>query len=92
MPRLLEELRPGTPVLDSNGTDVGEVRAVYGSGDARTVEFVLVYWTSRGEEALVPADEAMNVDDHGVTLRQSAASYDERPAFNPSANPLLHRL
>lgn len=92
MPRLLEELRPGTPVLDSNGSVVGEVRAVYASGEARGAEFLLVYWTARGEEALVPADEAMNVDDNGVSLRQSAPAYADRPAFNPSANPLLHRL
>lgn len=92
MPRLLEELRPGTPVCDSNGSAIGEIRAVYGSGNARTAEFLLVFWNGRGEEALVPADEAMHVGDEGVTLRQSAASYDDRPAFNPSANPLLHRL
>lgn len=92
MPRLLEELRPGAPVRDSNGTQIGEMRAVYGSGDARTAEFLLVYWTDRAEEALVPADEAMQVDDGGVTLRQSAAWYADRPAFDPKANPQLHRL
>lgn len=92
MPRLLEELQPGTPVLDMNGSAIGEIRAVYGSGDALTAEFLLVYWTDRGEEALVPADEAMHVDDNGVSLRQSAASYADRPAFNPASNPLLHRL
>lgn len=92
MPRLLEELAPGTPVRDMNGTIIGEIRAVYGSGDARTAEFLLVYWTQRGEEALVPADEAMQVDDSGVTLRQSGDSYADRPAFDPRANPLLHRL
>jgi hypothetical protein len=92
MPRLLEDLKPGTTVRDSSGSAIGEVRAVYGSGNARTAEFLLVYWTLRAEEALVPADEAMNVDDGGVTLRQSAESYNDRPAFNPSANPLLHRL
>lgn len=92
MPRLLEELQPGAPVRDTNGSQIGEVRAVYGSGNARGAEFLLVFWTSRGEEALVPADEAMSVGDEGVTLRQSAASYEDRPAFDPAANPLLHRL
>lgn len=92
MPRLLEELQAGTPVRDMNGSHIGEVRAVYGSGDARTAEFLLVYWTARGEEALVPADEAMHVGDDGVSLRQSADSYADRPAFNPGANPMLHRL
>lgn len=92
MPRLLEELQPGTPVRDSNGSAIGEVRAVYGYGNARTAEFLLVFWTARGEEALLPAEEAMHVGDDGVTLRQSAGSYADRPAFKPASNPLLHRL
>lgn len=79
-------------MLDSNGTQVGEIRAVYGSGDARTAEFLLVHWTERGEEALLPSDEAMNVDDRGVSLRQPAASYADRPAFDPKSNPQLHKL
>lgn len=92
MPRLLEELQPGTPVRDTNGSQIGEIRAVYASGNALGAEFLLVYWTARGEEALVPADEAVSVGDDGVTLRQSADSYADRPAFDPAANPLLHRL
>lgn len=92
MPRLLEDLQPGTPVRDTTGSAVGEVRAVYGSGSARTAEFLLVYWTARGEEALVPADEAMNVGADGVELRQSVEMYADRPAFDPAANPALHRL
>lgn len=92
MPRLLEELRPGTPVRDKDGAAIGEVRGVYGSGDARTVEFLLVYWTLRDEEALLPADEAMHVGDEGVTLRQPVGSYADRAAFDPAANPMLHRL
>lgn len=92
MPKLLEELRSGTPVVDSNGAQVGEIRAVYGSGDAQTAEFLLVHWTQRGEEALLPSDEAMNVDDRGVILRQPAAFYDDRPAFDPKSNPQLHKL
>lgn len=92
MPRLLEDLQPGTPVRDTNGVQIGEIRAVYASGNAQGAEFLLVYWTSRREEALVPADEAASVGDEGVTLRQSAASYADRPAFDPAANPLLHRL
>jgi len=92
MPRLLEDLTPGTPVRDSTGALVGEIRAVYGSGQARAAEFLLIYWTDRNEEALLPADEAMHIDDDGVTLRQSALAYEDRPAFEPSANPLLHRL
>ncbi len=92
MPRLLEDLQSGVPVLDVDGMRAGEIRAVYASGDARGAEFLLVFWTDRGEEALVPADEAMEVDDEGVTLRQSVLAYADRPAFDPAANPMLHRL
>lgn len=92
MPKLLEELQNGTPVCDNRGSRVGEVRAVYASGEALGVEYVLVYWTARGEEALIPADEVMHVGDDGVTLRLSADSYADRPAFNPKANPLLRPL
>lgn len=92
MPRLLEDLEPGTPVRESNGTQIGEVRGVYASGDTRSAQYVLVYWTQRGEEALIPVDEAMNLSDDGMTLRQSAAWYADRPAFDPSANPLIRRL
>jgi hypothetical protein len=92
MPRLLADLRAGTPVLDNSGAQIGEVRSVYGSGDAQSVEYILVFWNARGEEALIPADEAMRIDDDGVTLRQSGEAYNDRPAFDPAANPLLHRL
>jgi uncharacterized protein YrrD len=92
MPRLLEELENGTPVYAADGTPVGEVRAVYGSGTARVAEFLLVYWNKRDEEALVAADEVTSVNDGGVMLSRSEASYTQLAAFNPSANPLLHRL
>jgi len=93
MPRLLEELQSGTPVYAVDGTPVGEVRAVYGSGTARVAEFLLVFWNKRNEEALVAADEVTNVnDDGGVVLGRSEASYSQLAAFNPSANPLLHKL
>jgi hypothetical protein len=32
------------------------------------------------------------VGEDGVTLRQSADAYADRPAFDPAKNPLLHRL
>jgi uncharacterized protein (DUF433 family) len=92
MTRLLEDLQPGTPVFDGEGTRVGEIRAVYASGEARGAEFLLVYWDRRGEEALVPADDVAEMTDAGVVLMSSAATYDELAAFDPAANPALHRL
>jgi hypothetical protein len=88
----LEDLKPGTPVLTTDGTTVGEIRAVYGSGNARVAEFLQVHWNKRGEDALVAADEVTNVTDDGVVLARSEASYEQLAAFDPSANPLLHRL
>jgi hypothetical protein len=92
MPRLLEELQPGTPVCANDGGQVGEIRAVYGSGNGRVAEFLLVHWLKRGEEALVAADEVTRVSDDGVELARSAAAYEQLPAFDPSVNPMLHRL
>jgi hypothetical protein len=92
MPRLLEELAPGTPVCAADGTPIGEIRAVYGYGSARVAEFLLVHWNKRGEDALVAADEVTNVTDDEVLLGRSEASYEQLAAFDPSANPLLHRL
>ena len=93
MPRLLEELQAGTPVRDMNGSHIGEVRAVYGSGGARTAEFLLVYWTARGEEALVPADEAMHVGERRREPTALRGLVRGSPGVdNPGANPVLHRL
>jgi hypothetical protein len=92
MPRLLEDLQAGTPVFFGDGSEAGEMRAVYASGEARGAAFLLVFWNERGEEALLPADEALDVTEKGVVLRSSAAAYRDLAAFNPSANPLLHRL
>jgi len=78
-------------VRTADGKHAGEIRAVYASGQARGAEFLLVYWSARGEEALIAADEVLSIaDDGGVELR--CVSYDELPAFEPSANPVLHKL
>jgi len=92
MPKLLENLQSGTPVLASNGEPMGEVRAVYGSGESRGAQYLLVFWTGRDEEALLNVDEVDRIGDDGVVLRSSASTYADLPAFRPSANPVLHRL
>ncbi len=92
MPRLLEDLQPGTAVHGANGDAVGEVRAVYGLGESRAAEYLLIYWTDRGEEALLNADEVGTITPEGVVLRSNGSSYAELPAFTPAANPMLHRL
>lgn len=92
VPRLLDQIEPGTPVMAHDGVRVGDVRAIYGSGDARVVEFLLVHWDKRGEEALIAADEVTAVGDGGVMLGKSASFYEDLPAFDPAANPVLKKL
>lgn len=92
MPKLLEDLQSGTPVLASSGEPLGEVRAVYGLGESRGAQYLLVFWTGRDEEALLNVDEVERIGDAGVVLRSIGAAYAELPAFQPSANPMLHRL
>ncbi|HZZ64054.1 MAG TPA: hypothetical protein VFE17_01020 [Candidatus Baltobacteraceae bacterium] len=92
MARLLEDLPAGTRVFDDDHSPVGEVRAVYGSGEGRLAEFVLVHWSKRGEAALVPADDVTAIEDDGVILVHKEGAYDGLAAFDPSANPSLHRL
>jgi hypothetical protein len=92
MPRLLEDLQSGTVVRAANGEPVGEVRAVYALGDTRAAAYLLVYWSRRGEQALLNTDEVSTITSEGVVLRSNGSSYADLPAFDPSANPMLHRL
>lgn len=78
--------------MAKDGVRVGDVRAIYGSGDARVVEFLLVHWEQRGEEALVGADEVTAVGEGGVMLAKNASSYDDLAAFDPKVNPVLKKL
>lgn len=91
MTKLLED-QTGARVFGSDGTEAGVVSALYSSGEATGVEFLLVRWAGRGEEALVPVDEVAAVEDRGVVLRTSTGSYGDLPAFDPARNPLLHRI
>lgn len=92
MARLLTELRSGTTVRGNDGSELGQVRAVYGSGEGRVAEFLLIHWAGRGETALVGADEVERIDEDGIVLSGGAGSYERLPAFDPSKNPQLHRL
>ncbi|MGZ3499525.1 MAG: hypothetical protein ACXWNK_04450 [Vulcanimicrobiaceae bacterium] len=92
MAKLLEELDPGTPVRCDDGPIAGEVRAVYSTGESRGAEFISVYWTARGEETLVPAEEVLNIENGVVVLRSSLQAYADLVAVDPSRNPLLRRL
>lgn len=91
MARTLETLDLGTPVYCGE-TRVGEVRGLYAEGSARSVEWVIVDWGSRGRVA-VPAIEIGNVDDRGVTLiQQEPREYDGLPAFTEDRFPTVRKL
>ena len=91
MSKRLED-QTGARVYGSDGTPAGEVGGLYASGDATGVEFLLVRWRGRGEDALVPVEEVQTIDDRGVILRTSTASYADLAAFDPADNPILRRI
>jgi hypothetical protein len=93
MARTLESLDPGTPVY-AGSTRVGEVRAVYTEGDARSAEVVVVSWDARGSENVaVPATEILSIDDDGVKLiRQEADQYADLAPFDPASFPTMKQL
>ena len=91
MARTLETLDLGTPVFCGEER-VGDVRALYAEGTARSVEWVVVDWVSRGDVA-VPAIEIGSVDDRGVTLIQSdSRDYESLPAFYEGRFPTVRKL
>jgi len=61
MPRLLENLEHGTPVLSATEGKLGEVRGVFAIGETRVPECLLVYWDDTREETLLDADEVMSI-------------------------------
>ena len=91
MARTLETLDLGTPVYCGENR-VGDVRGLYAEGAARSVEWVVVDWVSRGAVA-VPAIEIGSVDDRGVTLSQAnPKDYESLPAFNEERFPTVRKL
>jgi len=91
MPRLLENLAHGTPVLSATEGKLGEVRGGFAMGDTRVPECLLVYWDDTREETLLDADEVITISEEGVMLRSARKMYEVLPAFDPQS-PLLKRL
>jgi hypothetical protein len=91
MVRTLEKLEFGTPVYCGEQR-VGDVRAIYAEGSARSVEWVVVSWEGRGDIA-VPAVEVESIDDRGVELIQSDPHfYDDLSPFSEDRFPTVHKL
>lgn len=92
MAKKLEDLQPGAPVRCEDGPEAGEVRGVYTTGDSRMPEFLGVRWLGGADEILVPTDQVLRIDGGTAVLSGSQSSYDDSVAFDPAANPLVHRL
>jgi hypothetical protein len=93
MARTLESLEPGTPVF-AGSTRVGEVRAVYSEGDARSAALVVVSWDARNaENVAIPSTEILSVTDDGVELiRQESDQYADLAPFDPASFPTMKQL
>ncbi len=92
MPKLLENLVHGTPVLNSTEGVLGEVRGVFAIGETRVPECLLIFWNDTKEETLLDADEVLSIADDGVMLRGAREMYKVLPGYDPQTNPLLKRL
>ncbi|HEX5275582.1 MAG TPA: hypothetical protein VFW34_09935 [Candidatus Rubrimentiphilum sp.] len=92
MPKLLENLVHGTPVLSSMEGVLGEVRGVFALGETRIPECLLILWNDTKEETLLDADEVLSISDDGVVLRSGREMYKVLPGYDPQTNPLLKRL
>jgi hypothetical protein len=92
MAATLETLEPGTPVF-AGPTRVGDVRAVYAEGDARSAEFLIVHWDARGEDVAIPTTEVASVNDGAVQLiRQESDQYGDFAAFDAASFPTMKKL
>ena len=92
MARFLESLEPGTPVF-AGDTRVGEVRAVFAEGDARSAELLVVRWDATGSDVVIPTIEVQDVSERGVELmRREADQYADLAPFDAERFPTMKRI
>lgn len=92
MARTLESLEPGTPVF-AGDTRVGDVRAVFAEGDARSAELLVVHWDAIGDQVAVPTTEVADVSERGVELmRREPDQYADLAPFDADRFPTMKRL
>jgi hypothetical protein len=91
MARTLETLDLGTPVFCGDER-VGDVRALYAEGHARSVEWIVVGWDG-GRDVAVPATEVEDIEERGVVLMHADRHfYDDFVDFDASRFPTVHKL
>jgi len=76
-------LEPGTPVLSSDGAEVGSVAHVLADRDADIFDGLVI--SCRGGHRFVDAPDVEQIAEHGVTLRLDRAGVDR--LHEPSGNP-----
>ena len=92
MARFLESLEPGTPVF-AGETRVGDVRAVFAEGDARSAELLVVHWDATGDEVVIPTIEVQDVSERGVELmRREAGQYADLAPSDAERFPTMKRI
>jgi hypothetical protein len=87
----LESLATGTPVF-AGETRVGDVRAVYAEGNARSAEMVVVHWDASGEDVGIPATEIESVDVGVSLIRTEPERYADFPPFDATRFPTLRKI
>lgn len=92
MPRILENLSPGTAVYCGE-TRVGAVLAVYAEGDTRSAALIVVAWDGRSVPVSLPATEVQSVEDRGLLLMATDPhTYASLVEFDESRYPTVHKL
>jgi len=82
LPASWEVLEPGTPVLASDGSKIGEVKKVLAVAEDDIFEGLLVE-TDRGER-FVQADLVASIHERGVDLKLDAAAAAALPEPEPA--------
>jgi hypothetical protein len=91
MARTLETLDLGTAVYCGEAR-VGDVRGLYAEGSARSVEWIVVRWDSRGDVA-VPAMEVGTIEPRGVQLLNADPNYyADLSEFEETRFPTVHKI
>jgi hypothetical protein len=92
MARTLETLAPGTPIYCGEQR-VGEVRALYGEGTSRAVEWVIAHWAFENREVAIPSSEIESVTERGVVLMHTDPKlYADLTTFNEARFPTARKL
>jgi uncharacterized protein YrrD len=84
-----EVLARGTPVLSSDGQQVGKVAHVLAAEDEDVFDGIVIGEHLLGGHRFADADEVDSIHEHGVVLKLDRAACEQLP--EPTANPAVMR-